>query len=176
MGHDYLLPIQELATLYDIPVIFYDQIGTGRSTHLQEKNGDEKFWDPQLFRDELDNLIDKLNIRGSFDFLGQSWGGMLGASYAITKPKGLRRLIISNSPASMNDWLAAAAKLLAQLPQDVRETLEKHEEAGTTDSEEYEQAVMVFYRRHLCLTDPLPKAVVASLDWVKKDPTVYHTM
>lgn len=75
----YLEPIGALAREGSFPVIFYDQLGSGNSTHLPEKAGAEEFWTAQLFLDELDNLIAKLDIR-RYDLLGQSWGGMLGVS------------------------------------------------------------------------------------------------
>ena len=53
-----------------------------------------------MFLNELDNLVEKLGIQ-KYDVLGQSWGGMLGAMHAINRPKGLRKLIIADSPASM---------------------------------------------------------------------------
>jgi proline-specific peptidase len=118
--HNYLLSMADLATQHGIPVVFYDQLGNGNSTHLPEKRGDEAFWTTQLFLDELANLLEHLGIADDYDVLGQSWGGMLGAMHAITRPKGLKRLIISNSPASMKMWVEAANKLRAELPQDVQ--------------------------------------------------------
>jgi hypothetical protein len=38
------------------------------------------------------------------------------------------------------------------------------------------QAVMFFYKRHLCRVWPFPPEVQASLDWLAKDDTVYMTM
>jgi len=174
--HIYLLPLQALASQYGIPVVFYDQLGTGLSTHLPEKKGDETFWTEQLFRDELDNLLENLGFHGDFDLLGQSWGGMLGSAYASKRPSGLHRLIISNSPASMPLWLASCNKLRGELPKEVQETLLKHEAAGTTKSDEYEKAVDFWNDRHLCRLKPTPKEVTDALAWIKKDPTVYHTM
>ena len=176
VAHDYLLSLFDLNSKYDIPLVFYDQVGTGRSTHLSEKNGDKSFWSVQLFLDELDNLLTHLGIQDSYDVLGQSWGGMLGACHAKNQPKGLTRLVISNSPASMQLWVEAQDILRTGLPQDVQDTLTKHEKDGTTDSKEYEAAVEVFYSKHLCRLEPRPEEVVASLDWIKKDPTVYLTM
>lgn len=174
--HFYLLPLKALAKQYGIPVVFYDQLGNGNSTHLQEKNGDTDFWTEELFRDELTNLLKALGINKDYDLLGQSWGGMLGSAFASYRPAGLHRLIISNSPASMPLWMVACNKLREGLPKDVQETLSKHEADGTTDSEEYEAAVDVFYAKHLCRVKPMPQDAVDSLEWIKKDPTVYHTM
>lgn len=155
-------------------VIHYDQLGCGNSTLLPDKGAD--FWTPQLFIDELENLVDHLGIRPAFHVLGQSWGGMLGAEYAVTRPKGLRSLTIANSPASMKLWVEEANRLRAGLPVDVQETLTRHEQAGTTDSPEYQQATMAFYERHVCRVVPFPSEVEESFAQVARNPTVYNTM
>lgn len=38
------------------------------------------------------------------------------------------------------------------------------------------QAVMFFYKRHLCRVWPFPPDAQATLDWLAKDDTVYMTM
>ncbi|KAK7677081.1 hypothetical protein QCA50_019979 [Cerrena zonata] len=81
--HHYVSINDELYKLHDIPVILYDQIGNGNSTHLPEKRGDADFWTVQLFINELDNLLKHLAIQQRYDILGHSWGGMLAASFAI---------------------------------------------------------------------------------------------
>lgn len=171
--HDYVDSFKLLARA-GRAVIHYDQIGNGRSTHLREKGVD--FWTVDLFKRELDNLIDHLGIRGGYHVLGQSWGGMLGAEFASTRPEGLRRLVIADSPASMTLWLEAAAGLRSELPPEVQATLLRHEEAGTTGSPEYEAAVLVFYQRHVCRVIPMPDEVARSFAAIADDPTVYHTM
>jgi len=45
--HEYLLQLTDIAS--SRPIIFYDQIGNGRSTHSPEKAGDESFWSVSLF-------------------------------------------------------------------------------------------------------------------------------
>ena len=175
VGHDYMLAMQDMTIKHNIPVVLYDQLGTGLSTHLPEKRLDTSFWTVQLFLDELDNLLKHLDIT-DYDVLGHSWGGMLGASHAINQPKGLNRLIISDSPASMKLWVKACDHLRDGLPKEVQDTLKKHEADGTTDSEEYEEAVGVFYARHLCRVQPMPEDLRKGLDWIKKDDTVYYTM
>src|SRR5215212_8907578 len=85
--HDYLLTIADVART-GRPVVHYDQIGNGRSTHLRDRGPD--FWTVDLFVAELCNLVEKLGIGGGYHLLGQSWGGMLGAEHAIRRPTGLR--------------------------------------------------------------------------------------
>ena len=84
--------------------------------------------------------------------------------------------MLTDTAASFPDFFAEANKLRAELPPDVQATLTRHEEAGTTDDPEYEEACMVFYRRHLCRLDPWPQEMIDSFSWIEKDPTVYHTM
>ena len=155
-------------------VIHYDQLGCGNSTLLPEKGAD--FWTPQLFIAELENLVDHLGIRSGFHVLGQSWGGMLGSEYAVTRPEGLKSLTIANSPASMKLWVEEANRLRADLPADVQDTLTRHEQAGTTDAAEYQEATMVFYERHVCRVVPFPPEVAASFAQVARNPTVYNVM
>lgn len=176
--HDYLLPLSDLAP--STPLVFYDQIGNGRSTHLPEKNGDEKFWSVDLFMKELDNLLLHLGLKDRpIDVYGHSWGGMLAAEWAGAQPgpSNLRRLVISNSLASMDLFVNGVTALRKQLPQDVQEVLDRADETNDFESPEYEAAVEVFYKRHLSLTRPWPAPEVqAALDWFAKDPTTYGTM
>jgi L-proline amide hydrolase len=173
--HDYLLRVAELAdrSLGGRPVIHYDQIGGGLSSHHPEKG--EDFWTVELFLSELDNLLTHLGIT-TYHLLGQSWGGMLAAEHAVLRPSGLQRLVVADSPASMESWLAAAAELRAELPPGVDDALTRHEAAGTTDSAEYLAAVQVFYDLHVCRVVPNPPEVVATFVALEEDPTVYLTM
>ncbi|KAI4169935.1 MAG: hypothetical protein LQ343_005316 [Gyalolechia ehrenbergii] len=174
--HNYLLPLTDLATTHSIPLIFYDQIGCGRSTHLPEKKHDAAFWTVDLFLRELDNLLTHLSIGNNYDLLGQSWGGILGACHAIRQPPGLKNLIIANSPTDMGSWLEAANRLRSQLPEDVQEVLNRCEREGDEASEEYEKAMMVFYERHVCRVVPMPGDLQESFRQLKEDSTVYLTM
>ena len=174
--HDYMLSLADLWTKNEIPIIFYDQIGGGMSTHLPEKSGDSDFWSIQLFIAELNNLLEHFGINGDFDLLGNSWGAMLAAEFATAKPKGLKNLILASGPASMELFMASQKVKLAGLPQEIQDTLKKHQDAGTTNLPEYNQAVMPFMVKHVCRLDPPPDEFMVCLGWLEKDPTVYHTM
>jgi L-proline amide hydrolase len=155
-------------------VIHYDQLGCGNSTLLPKKG--KSFWTVQLFIDELNNLVDHLGQRKAFHVLGQSWGGMLGAEYGVTRPKGLKSLTIANSPASMKLWVSEAMRMRKQMPQHIQDALNRHEKKGTTDSKEYQDATMWVYERHVCRIVPFPKEVQATFAQVAKNPTVYNVM
>jgi len=170
--HDYLDSFKALAS-DGRAVIHYDQLGNGRSTHLRDKGAD--FWTVQLFLDELDNLLGHLGIATGYHLLGQSWGGMLAAEHAVRQPRGLKALVIADSPASMALWLREANRLRQELPPEVQATLLEHEKAGTTTSLEYVKAMRVFYDRHVCRV-PWPPEVKRSFAAIDEDPTVYFTM
>lgn len=174
--HQYLLSLTAFADPDGParPVVHYDQLGCGNSTHLPA--ADPSYWTVELFLAELENLVTLLGIGDNYHLLGQSWGGMLAAEHAVRRPAGLRRLVIANSPASMPLWLEAAASLRAGLPPVIDQTLRSHEEAGTTDCPEYEAAMTTFYDRHVCRVVPNPPEVRAAFAALEEDPTVYHTM
>jgi L-proline amide hydrolase len=171
--HDYVVGIAALAE-NGRPVVHYDQLGSGRSTHLADKG--EDFWTVDLFLDELDNLLEALGIAQRYNLLGQSWGGMLAAEHAIRQPEGLRALVISNSPASMALWSSEAKKLRALLPREVEEALDRHEAAGTTKDPEYLAAQQVYYDEHVCRVVPNPPEVLRTTAFMDEDSTVYLTM
>src|SRR5207237_6555316 len=107
---------------------------------------------------------------------GHAWGGMLGMLDAIGRPEGLASLIVESSPASVPEWMVEVGRLRNELPPRVQSTLVQHEAAGTTDSPEYEEAMMVFYRRHVCRTDPWPDFVNRTFEGLLANPEVYYTM
>lgn len=176
VNHEYLLILSDLTSSLSIPLVVYDQIGTGYSTHLPEKMGDITFWTDNLFLAELDDLLVHLRIQNNYDLFGHSWGGMLGARHAVRQPAGLKHLVLASTPADMKLWMVAQNALRDKLPQDARDVLAKHEADGTTDSKEYKNAVGAFYARYLCILDPMPEAILAGFGWIEKDPTVYLTM
>lgn len=171
--HDYVDAFRDIAAS-GRAVIHYDQLGNGRSTHLPDKPA--SFWQVSLFLEELNNLLHHLGIADNYALLGQSWGGMLTAEHAVTRPAGLRAAVIANSPASMALWLQAAARLRAALPPEVQQCLLTHEAAGTLASEAYRAASQVFYQRHVCRLDPWPPEVKRTFAAMDADPTVYHAM
>jgi proline-specific peptidase len=76
----------------------------------------------------------------------------------------------------MIQWVSEANRLIADLPADVQATLRKHEAEGTYEDPAYQEAVMVFYKRHLCRIDPFPEYVLRSFEKLNQWPEVYNTM
>jgi len=168
--HDYLEPLEAMAAT-GRRVIFYDQLGCGSSD--QPRN--PSMWTVDLFVEEVGVVRRALGL-DRCHLLGQSWGGMLGMQYALTQPTGLVSLTVASSPASMRQWVAEANRLRMDLPPEVQQTLLKHEQAGTTDDPAYEEAMLVFYRRHVCRLDPWPAFVMRAFEKLGGNPEVYNTM
>ncbi|KAK4220759.1 putative proline-specific peptidase protein [Podospora fimiseda] len=176
-GHEYLSSLVDFHNNHGTPVIFYDQLGCGRSTHFQERLGDTEFWAIDLFLKELDNLIDSLKLRDKgFYILGQRWGGILAGVYASRRPKGLLKAIIHSGLASIPLYVKGCNALLAALPPDVRKILEGCDRRGDHESEEFEKVTAVFYGRHVCRLDPYPDDVLMAFKHLKENPTAYLTI
>jgi L-proline amide hydrolase len=169
-SHDYLEPLEAMVNT-GRRVIFYDQLGGGNSDHPHNPS----MWTVELFVEEL-GAVRKALALDHLHILGQSWGGMLGMEYALTQPSGLASLTIADSPASLVQWVSEANRLRAQLPPEVQQTLLHHEQHGTTDSKEYQDAMLVFYRRHVCRLDSWPDCVTRTFDKLAQYPEVYNTM
>ena len=169
--HDYLEPLEALAETGGRRVVFYDQIGCGKSD-LPE---DDSLWVVETFVEELDVIRGALGL-DRIHLFGSSWGGMLAMEYALTQPRGLESLILASSPASIPQWVEETGKLRADLPPDVQAVLDRHEAAGTTDDPEYEEAATEFYKRHVCRTEPWPDCVLRSFQFIAEHGVVYRTM
>ncbi|KAH8895195.1 proline-specific peptidase [Thozetella sp. PMI_491] len=177
-GHEYLLSFANLWLQYGIPVVFYDQIGCGSSTHLRQRAGDKAFWQESLFIAELDNLLDFLNLRDGpgFHLLGQSWGGMLAAAFAASQPRGLQRLVLASGLASQELSMQGVKLRRAELPVDIQRVLDKHERDGDYENPAYQEALMVFNKTFLCREDPLPPDLIQAFKNLSEDKTVYGAM
>ncbi|KAI0659251.1 proline-specific peptidase [Cubamyces menziesii] len=157
--HQSVLPLGDLASAYDIPVILYDQIGNGRSSHVHDKP--PEFWTIDLFLDELENLLAHFGVQDGFDIVGHSWGGIMGAELAVRRrPKGLKHLVLSNSLASFELWVQSVMQLLAPFPKEVQEGIA----VGMSDPKRYREALRQFHAVHGCILQNPPAEFHYSMD------------
>src|SRR5665647_1561954 len=148
MTHDYIDPLGDLADRRQ--VIFYDQLGCGRS----DRPDDTSLWTVPHFVREVEAVRGALELE-RFHLFGSSWGGQLSMQYILDyQPPSVVSLLMSGSPASMPRWDEGYMELLAELPAEVCEVIERHEAQGFTSCPEYLGAVAVFYQRHLCRQPP----------------------
>jgi proline-specific peptidase len=167
-GHDYLEPLSDLAT--DRPVIFYDQLGCGKS----DQPDDRSLWHIARFVAEVDTVRQALGLE-QIHLLGQSWGGWLAIEYMLTNPTGVVSLILASTSASIPQFVAETKRLKSELPPEVYETLQRYEAAGDYHHPEYEEATLEFYRRHVCRLAEWPEPLLRSVANLTDNP-VYETM
>ncbi|KAG5642146.1 hypothetical protein DXG03_003576 [Asterophora parasitica] len=168
--HDYLVPFSDLNTNLGTPVIFYDQLGNARSTHLKDKP--PTFWTVDLFIDELVNVINHFSVQDAFDLAGHSWGGILASEFEVRRqPKGLKHLILSDSLASFALWNQSNFQLMQSFSKDVQEGLG----SGMKDPPKFFAALREFHAVHGCTIKPFPPEYLYTLEQVfgpDGDPTV----
>lgn len=146
----YLNPLAALGD--ERPVIFYDQLGAGRSTRTTDSAG----WTIAYFVSELDSLRRALGLR-EFYLLGHSWGTMLATQYLLAHPDaGVRGLVLASPALSTARWVADADSLLTLMPDSIQQVIVRHEAAGTYESQEYQDAVMAYYGRYVWRQPPGP--------------------
>jgi proline iminopeptidase len=151
------------------PVIFYDQLGSGRSEHPT----DTTLWNFPRFVQEVDAVRRALKL-DTVHLLGHSWGGALAAEYMIaTKPTGVKSVIFSSPLISTPRWIADADSLRDQLPTSIQDVLDANEKAGTIDSPDYKAATDSFYARHV---RRLPTPPIARCEGVASNDTIYRQM
>jgi proline-specific peptidase len=167
-GHDYLENLAQLATVR--PVIFYDQLGCGKS----DQPDDRSLWTIERSAQEIDELRAHLGL-DSIHLLGQSYGGFLAIEYLLSKPAGVETAILSNTAASVPQFVAETRRLREELPADVQATLTKYEATGDFHHPDYEAALAVFNEKHLLRLPVAPEFVLRSFENLI-DNVVYETM
>jgi len=135
----YLKPLEALGK--DRQVIFYDQLGCGKS----DKITDTTLMTTEHYVAELRQVIKQLGLK-EFYVYGQSWGTMLGTDFYLKNPEGIKAMILSSPAISIPMWLKDADSLISTLPDSVENAIRINEKNKTFDSPAYQQAVMVYYQ------------------------------
>ena len=109
-GSDYIAPLGE-ALAADRPVVFWDQLGCGRS----DAPDDTSLWTLDRFVAEVDAVRDALGL-DRIHLFGQSWGGWLAIEYMTRGTTGVERLVLASTSASTREFTDAARLLIEGLP------------------------------------------------------------
>ncbi|NIX02748.1 MAG: proline iminopeptidase-family hydrolase, partial [Phycisphaerae bacterium] len=164
--HDYLEPIADLGN--ERPVIFYDQLGCGKS----ERPLDSALYTIERFVKELAEIREALHL-DRVHILGHSWGSMLATDYLLTKPEGVISVILASPCLNSQQWVKDQKKYLTAFPDSIQQLIKISEQQGTTDSDEYQAAIELFYSRHVCRKDPWPEYMVRAMAGVGADVYTY---
>ena len=167
-GHDYLEPLEALSS--DRPVIFYDQLGCGKS----DMPDNRALWTIERFADEVQEVREALGLKRCH-MLGQSWGGWLGIEYMLRQPAGLQSFVLASTSSSVPQFSAECDRLIFELPQEHREALQYHGARAEFEHEAYAEAEAVFYSRHLCRLEEWPDCILRTVENLHHN-TVYETI
>jgi len=160
--HDYCSIAAEALAMVGRTVYVYDPVGTGFSA----EDCTVEDWSHEVFVDELECVID--TIGEPVVVLAHSYGSLVALDVAARDAEAhVAGLILCSGTASMPAWRASIEARRSELPTFVAALAERHERAGTTDSAEYQTAVVEYDRRFTCRT-PI------SLSWT--DQHTPHTM
>lgn len=156
--HDSLESLADLAN--ERQVIFYDQLGCGNSRRSTNKS----FWTVEHYVQELQLVIKSLKFK-KYHVLGHSWGAALGAAFALTKPRGLQKLILADPYLGTPQWEKDAKRLLSEMPRAMQHALNTNK----TKSKPFRKARDVYYYDHVYRMKELPVANMRASNKMNRD-------
>lgn len=143
----YLNPMAELGK--DRPVIFFDQLGCGRSA----ADIDTTIMTVENYVKQVEQLRTALGIE-DFYLYGHSWGTMLGMDYYLKYPDNIKAMILASPALSAPRWSEDAKELIATLPDSIQSAIQIATDSNAFDTPEYEHAVNVFYEKYVIRKKP----------------------
>ena len=135
-------PFQALGN--ERPVVFYDQLGCGRS----DVPRDPRLWHPARFVEEIDTLRKALQL-DEVHLVGHSWGGMLAIDYLLARPSGVKSVVFTNTLASVATLCDEIWRLVDALPRWARDSLRTHRPNERGGSLRYQLALAMYRLRHI---------------------------
>lgn len=169
-GPGFLSMTEGLEPLWeDRQVIFYDQLGCGKS----DRAADKAFYSVGHYVEELADVRAGLKLDNAF-LMGFSWGCALICAYMLAKsPRGVKGIMLCAPYLSSPAWDADQRWNIALLPPEIRKVIEACEAAGDY-GDAYQEAMMAYYHRHVCMMIPWPDTLESAFPKLNLD--VYNTM
>lgn len=153
----------------DRPVVFYDQLGCGRSDRAVSTD----FYSVANYVEELKKVRAALGLT-EVVLMGFSWGCALTCAYLLAeRPAGVRGVALCAPYLSTPAWDADQRQNIALLPPTIRAAIERGEAAGDY-GDEYQTAMLAYYERHICALSPWPDSLQAAMGLMNEE--VYRAM
>jgi len=157
-------------------VIFYDQVGTGRSTICppveEGENPNSCGVDSQhgylltlkYYPKEVEALVDALGLADEgYHVFGHSWGTIVAELFASSQPKGLKSLVLGGALANAQVYIDAqwdpVEGNLGTLPMVMQNFIKQCEAGGDFQNEVYLQIVEDLTAQFTVRTFPPPECV-----------------
>lgn len=167
MTHDYLLDFADLGA--DREIIFYDQVGNGRSNPVGEKAA--AIISLETMEAELEALLASQTGHSGYILLAHSAGGCVALQHALKQPKGLKGLILANVFPSGAMMQAGLRRLRDELDPAASMALM----AGSGDGHAFSNAMGTFFAKHVCRVPP-PPHLLRTLEASQALPQVQHKL
>jgi proline iminopeptidase len=152
----YLNPLKELSK--DRPVIYFDQLGCGRSTHIT----DTSLMTINNYVDEIEQLKNTLGIK-EYYLYGHSWGTMLGIDYYLKYPEGIKAIIFGSPLFSTDLWIKDADTLIQTLPDSIQQIINDSRKNNNYSSSEYQEANQAYSQNFTVRTNNYPADVDSTM-------------
>lgn len=167
MTHDYLLDFADLGA--DREIIFYDQVGNGRSNPVGKEAAAVVSLDTMVA--ELEALLASQTGPAGYILLAHSAGGCVALQHALNHPPGLKGLILANAFPSGALMQAGLRRLRDELDPAARMALL----AGPRNRHAYSDAIGAFFAKHVCRVPP-PPHLLRTLEASQALPQVQHKL
>lgn len=154
--HDYLANLEALAK--DRPVLFYDQLGCGKS----DRPDNDKLWTIERYCQELASIRQQLGLKRCIIY-GHSWGTILGVEAYLRGAKGIEALILAGPALDVFSWQKDAERMVNALPPKYRDAIKEGNRTGKIETPAYHDAMEAYYDRHMCRVKPSPPALGEAL-------------
>ncbi len=151
--HNYL---ENLSALSDVmPVLFYDQLGCGRS----EKSDDISLWKIGRFVEELEAIrkfygLEKLILHG------HSWGTIVALEYTLKYPDFVKAVIFESPCLSIPLWKKDSLQLITRLDGVTQKVIEDVKKTYRFNSPEFIAAVDLYYQNFVHHERPKPEVLL----------------
>ncbi len=155
-NHHNLVAFQALAN--ERPVIFYDQLGCGKS----DRPNDSSLWNTKRYFDEARAVQDCLDLK-EYHLIGHSWGTMLAVGFAARYPGQILSISLHSPILSFPYYISHVAPKLKQglnySGGGAGQVIDDYELDGRGRKRDYDEACMEFIKRYVTHTWPLPEAM-----------------
>ncbi len=155
-NHHNLVAFQALAA--ERPVIFYDQLGCGKS----DRPDDPRLWTVERYFDEVLAVRDGLGLN-KYHLIGHSWGTTLAVGFAAKHSDGILSISLHSPVLSLPYYIKHVAPALKDglscLNGKAGQVIDDYELKGVGSKSDYDEACMEFMKKHVTHSWPLPDAL-----------------
>ncbi|MBM9519119.1 proline iminopeptidase-family hydrolase [Desulforhopalus vacuolatus] len=170
-NHHNLVAFQALAD--ERPVIFYDQLGCGKS----DRPDNSSLWTAERYFDEVKAIRDGLNLK-KYHLIGHSWGTTLAVGFAAKNPAGILSISLHSPILSFPYYINHIAPILKQglsgLNGKAGQVIDDYELRGVGTKNDYDEACLELMKGHVTNTWPLPEAMKKLI--AARNPAIHDMM